>query len=92
MNFKARHILVEQEFEAQDIIKHIEEGKDFAEMAAKFSKCPSGRSSGGDLGVFSSGQMVPAFEEAVQALEIGKISSPVKTQFGYHIIERLGVE
>ncbi len=88
MQFRARHILVENKHEAEDIIKHIGEGKEFVDMAAKFSKCPSGKG-GGDLGVFSSGQMVPPFEDAVKALEVGQVSEPVQTQFGYHIIERL---
>ena len=91
MEFRARHILVENQHEAEDIIKHLGEGKDFAELAAKFSKCPSGQQTGGDLGNFRSGQMVPTFEEAIKGLEVGQVSQPVQTQFGYHVIERLDV-
>lgn len=92
MEFRARHILVEQEYEAQDVIKKIKEGEDFAVVASGFSKCPSGKQTGGDLGNFRSGQMVPSFEEAVKNLEVGQISEPVSTQFGYHIIERLELQ
>ena len=91
MQFRARHILVENQHEAEDIIRHLGEGKDFAELAAKFSKCPSGSQAGGDLGPFSAGQMVAPFEEAIKALEVGQVSEPVQTQFGYHVIERLDV-
>ncbi len=90
MQFRARHILVENKYEAEDILKHIQEGKAFEELASKFSKCPSGRG-GGDLGTFSPDQMVKPFEEAVKALEVGQVSQPVQTQFGYHIIERMDV-
>jgi peptidyl-prolyl cis-trans isomerase C len=83
----AKHILVEQEFEAQDIEKKMDEGVTFEELAQKFSKCPSGQS-GGDLGEFGRGQMVPSFEEAAFALEVDQVSAPVQTQFGYHLIKR----
>ena len=84
---RASHILVEQEYEAQDLLKKIEEGKSFAELAQKFSKCPSGKE-GGDLGEFGRGRMVPSFEEAAFALGVDEISKPVKTRFGYHLIHR----
>ena len=58
----------------------------FEEAAAQYSSCPS-KQAGGDLGQFGRGQMVPEFEEAVFAMEIGEISEPVKTQFGYHLIK-----
>jgi peptidyl-prolyl cis-trans isomerase C len=87
MKIKARHILVEQEFEAKDLLKKIEEGGKFEDLAQKFSKCPSGRR-GGDLGEFSKGRMVPSFEEAAFALGVNEISTPVRTQFGYHLIQR----
>ncbi len=84
----AQHILVKQEFEAQDIIKKLNEGETFEKLAGDFSMCPSGKS-GGNLGMFGRGQMVPEFEKATFELEVGNISAPVKTQFGYHIIKRL---
>lgn len=84
---KARHILVESEDEAKDIIKQLDDGADFAELAKEHSTGPSGPN-GGDLGYFSKGQMVPEFEEAAFALEPGEhTETPVKTQFGYHVIE-----
>ncbi len=87
MKIKARHILVEQEFEAQDLIKKMGEGSTFEELAQKFSKCPS-RARGGDLGEFGKGRMVPSFEEAAFALQVNEVSGPVRTQFGYHLIQR----
>lgn len=83
----AQHILVDQEFEAQDLVKKLEEGKTFEELAKDFSNCPSGQN-GGDLGEFGKGMMVAPFEEAAFALEVGAVSGPVKTQFGYHLIKR----
>lgn len=82
----ARHILVETETECQNLIDQIEAGGDFADLAAKHSKCPSGRS-GGDLGSFGRGMMVPEFDKVVFEGELGKPLGPVKTQFGYHVVE-----
>ncbi len=83
----ARHILVKTEQEARDIIKLLDEGGDFAALAKEKSTGPSGKN-GGDLGFFGKGQMVPAFENAVFALEEGKhTEEPVKTQFGFHVIK-----
>lgn len=87
MKIKARHILVEQEFEAQDLLKKLAEGKTFEELAHGFSKCPSSKR-GGDLGEFGRGRMVPSFEEAAFALQVNEVSPPVRTQFGYHLIQR----
>ena len=87
MKIKARHILVEQQFEAEDLIKKMAEGKTFEELAQTFSKCPSGKR-GGDLGEFGKGRMVPSFEEAAFALGVNEVSPPVRTQFGYHLIQR----
>ena len=87
MSMGAKHILVDQEFEAQDLIKKLESGESFEKLATDFSKCPSGKQ-GGDLGSFGKGMMVKPFEEAVLALEVGQTSTPVKTQFGYHLILR----
>lgn len=84
---EARHILVETEEVCEDLKSQIESGKDFAEIAAEFSACPSGQQSGGSLGQFSQGQMVKEFDDVVFSAELNKIHGPVKTQFGYHLIE-----
>jgi peptidyl-prolyl cis-trans isomerase C len=83
---KARHILVPTQAECESLKKQIEGGADFAEVARKHSKCPSGRQ-GGTLGEFSPGQMVAEFDKVVFSAEVGKVHGPVKTQFGYHLIE-----
>jgi peptidyl-prolyl cis-trans isomerase C len=82
----ARHILVDSQDAAEDLKTQIEAGADFAEVAREHSNCPSGRQ-GGDLGEFGPGQMVPEFDEVVFSAELGKTHGPVKTQFGYHLIE-----
>lgn len=82
----ARHILVETEDEAKAIAEELKKGADFAELAKKKSKDP-GASDGGDLGFFTKDQMVPEFSNVAFALEPGKISDPVKSQFGWHIIK-----
>jgi len=82
----ARHILVETEDEAKAIEAELKNGADFAELAKKKSKDP-GASDGGDLGFFTKDQMVPEFSTVAFALEPGKISDPVKSQFGWHIIK-----
>lgn len=82
----ARHILVPLEADCNTLKKLIEGGEDFADVAKQHSKCPSGRQ-GGALGEFSPGQMVREFDEVVFSGEIGKVLGPVKTQFGYHLIE-----
>ena len=82
----ARHILVPTEEEAKKIEDELKKGADFAELAKKESKDP-GSSDGGDLGFFTKEQMVPEFSKVAFALEPGKISDPVKTQFGWHIIK-----
>ena len=83
---RARHILVETEDEAKGIVEELKKGADFAELAKKKSKDP-GASDGGDLGFFTKEQMVPEFSAAAFALEPGKISDPVKSQFGWHVIK-----
>ncbi|MBC7396390.1 MAG: peptidyl-prolyl cis-trans isomerase [Bdellovibrionales bacterium] len=83
----ASHILVDQEFEVKDLEKKLQSGESFEALAKDFSKCPSGKS-GGSLGEFARGMMVKPFEDAAFALEPGKVSGPVKTQFGYHLIKR----
>ena len=87
-SIRASHILVNQEFEINDLVKKIEQGEAFEKLAKDFSLCPSGQN-GGDLGQFGRGQMVKPFEQAAFDLEIGQVSSPVKTQFGYHLIKRI---
>ncbi|WP_170382225.1 peptidylprolyl isomerase [Ruegeria atlantica] len=83
--FNASHILVETEEEAIDLKAQLDDGADFAELAKEHSTGPSGPS-GGELGWFGPGQMVPAFEAAVIGLEKGQVSEPVKTQFGWHVV------
>merc|ERR1711934_1054924 len=82
---EASHILVADEAKATDLMKEIEGGADFSELAAKHSTCPSGKS-GGSLGSFGPGQMVPEFDKVVFSGEVKKVLGPVKTQFGYHLI------
>ena len=84
---EAKHILVEHSHEAEDLLKKLNDGESFSELAQKFSKCPSGQT-GGDLGEFGRGRMVQAFEDAAFALEVDQVSGPVQTQFGYHLIQR----
>ena len=82
----ASHILVDSEEKANEILAKINAGElTFADAAKEFSTCPSGKE-GGNLGDFGRGQMVPEFDEACFAMEVGTISAPVKTQFGYHLI------
>src|SRR6516162_10859925 len=82
----ARHILVETEDEAKAIKAELDKGADFAELAKKKSKDP-GSADGGDLGFFTKEQMVPEFSAVAFSLDPGKISDPVKSQFGWHIIK-----
>ncbi len=82
----AKHILVESEEKANEILGMIEDGaKSFEDAAKEYSSCPS-KDQGGDLGTFGRGQMVPEFDQAVFESEIGKLLGPVKTQFGFHLI------
>lgn len=87
MKAKARHILVKTIEECESVKAKIEAGSDFADMAKLVSQCPSGSSSGGDLGEFSPGQMVPEFDKVVFNEKVGVIHGPIKTNFGYHLIE-----
>jgi peptidyl-prolyl cis-trans isomerase C len=84
---RARHILVPTLAEAMTAHEQISGGTDFGLVAKNVSKCPSGQN-GGDLGHFGRGMMVKPFEDAAFSLEVGKLSTPVQTQFGYHLIER----
>jgi len=83
---RARHILVKTKEACQQLKDQIEAGADFAQLAQQHSECPSGKR-GGDLGEFSKGQMVPEFDAVVFTGELGKVHGPVKTQFGYHLLE-----
>jgi peptidyl-prolyl cis-trans isomerase C len=86
----ARHILVKSEDEAKSIIAQLQKGADFADLAKKYSTDPSGSSNGGDLGWFGKNEMVPEFAEAAFATPKGQYTkTPVKTQFGWHVIEVL---
>jgi len=82
----ARHILVDDEATCQKLKTEIEGGADFGELARKHSSCPSG-SRGGDLGEFSPGMMVPEFDEVVFSAPVNAVQGPVKTQFGFHLLE-----
>lgn len=83
---KARHILVSSQEECDKLKKQIKNGTDFAEVAKEHSQCPSGQQ-GGDLGEFSPGQMVREFDQVVFSDEVGEVHGPIKTDFGYHLIE-----
>jgi len=82
----ARHILVDSEEICLELKKEIEQGTDFAEVAKQNSSCPSG-ASGGDLGEFGPGMMVPEFDKVVFSAPVNTVQGPVKTQFGYHLLE-----
>ncbi|RUV43010.1 MAG: peptidylprolyl isomerase [Mesorhizobium sp.] len=84
----ARHILVKTKEEAEAIIKQLDGGADFQKLANEHTSDPSGKSNGGDLGWFGPGQMVPEFDKAAFALDVGKYSKePVQSQFGWHVIK-----
>ena len=83
---KARHILVSTEHECQALKAQIEGGAKFADLAKEHSSCPSG-AKGGELGQFGPGQMVPEFDQVVFSAPVAEVQGPVKTQFGYHLLE-----
>ncbi|MBD0413525.1 peptidylprolyl isomerase [Oryzicola mucosus] len=84
----ARHILVKTKEEAEAIVKKLDAGEDFQKLANENTTDPSGKTSGGDLGYFGQGQMVPEFETAAFALDVGAYTKePVQSQFGWHIIK-----
>ncbi|CAM3178955.1 peptidylprolyl isomerase [Filibacter tadaridae] len=85
----ARHILVKDEKTANEVIAKLKDGGKFEELAKEYSTEPAAQESGGDLGWFGPGKMVPEFEKAAFALKKGEISEPVKSSFGYHVIELL---
>jgi len=82
----ARHILVAEKELCEKLKKMIVKGEDFAKVASKHSVCPSGKE-GGDLGSFVPGEMVPEFDEVVFKEEVGTVHGPIKTDFGYHLIQ-----
>jgi peptidyl-prolyl cis-trans isomerase C len=82
----ARHILVSSEEKCNELKAAIENGADFAEVARDNSSCPSKRD-GGNLGTFGRGQMVPEFDAVVFSAPVNVVQGPVKTQFGYHLLE-----
>jgi len=82
----ARHILVDNEEQCEELKNKILGGTDFGEVAKEHSRCPSGKQ-GGDLGEFGQGQMVREFDEVVFSGELNTVHGPIKTQFGYHLLE-----
>lgn len=82
----ARHILVDTEEQCLQLKGRIEAGEDFADIAKEFSSCPS-KAQGGDLGQFGPGMMVKEFDEVVFSADVNTLQGPVKTQFGYHLLE-----
>lgn len=85
---KVSHILVESEYQAQDLLKLLERGKDFAELAKKYSRCSSA-SQGGNLGEIALSRLDEDFADATLALKVGEITKkPIRTKFGYHLIRR----
>jgi len=84
----ARHILVKTEKQANELKEKIVKGADFSQLAKKFSLCPS-KKKGGDLGEFRPGQMVKAFDNIVFKKKILEVHGPVKTKFGYHLIQTI---
>jgi peptidyl-prolyl cis-trans isomerase C len=100
---QAQHVLVRSDSDSledretarsriMEIRRKIEEGADFADMAAAHSDCPSGKKAGGSLGWFSRGMMIPEFDKAVFSMEVGHLSEVVETPFGYHLIRKTGHE
>ncbi len=82
----ARHILVSTEEQCEELKIQIADGAGFADIAKTHSSCPSGQN-GGDLGQFGPGQMVPEFDKVVFSADVNTVQGPVKTQFGYHLLE-----
>ena len=84
---RASHILVKSKEDAQKVLQRLKKGESFSKVAKEKSLDPGSAQNGGDVGFFSSGQMVPEFESAASRLKVGETSQPVKTKFGYHIIK-----
>lgn len=86
---RVKHILLKHRYEAEDVIKLLNDGADFCKLAARFSICSSAKNCG-DLGVFKSGRFVEEFEEGYHQLQSGQWSKvPLRTQFGFHILLKL---
>ena len=87
---KCSHILVEKQSQALEALERIKNGDKFGKVAKEISLDPGSAKKDGNLGYFSKGMMVKPFEKVAFALQVGEISEPVKTEFGYHIIKRMG--
>jgi foldase protein PrsA len=87
---KCSHILVEKQSESLEVLERIKSGEKFGKLAKELSTDKGSGKKDGNLGYFTKGMMVKPFEEAAFKLEIGEMSEPIKTEFGYHIIKRLG--
>ncbi|MGZ9808984.1 peptidylprolyl isomerase [Pseudoroseicyclus sp. H15] len=87
LEYNASHILVETQEEAADVIARIEAGEEFAALATELSQDPGSGAAGGNLGWFSAGMMVEPFQAAVETLDVGEVSGPVESQFGWHVIQ-----
>ncbi len=83
-----KHILLQNQYEAEDLERKLKEGIEFSELAKKFSQCPSA-SQGGDLGVIALSRLDADFAEASEKLALQQVSGIVKTRFGYHLIQRI---
>ena len=90
VKIKCAHILVEKQSESLAILEKIKTGEKFGKLAKELSSDKGSGKKNGNLGYFTKGMMVKPFEEAAFKLQIGEISEPIKTEFGYHIIKRLG--
>lgn len=88
MKIHVAHILFEQKFEADDVLRKLQDGADFFELAKKYSKCPSS-SQGGDLGIIDVRRLDPDFVDAATVIKVGQISPIVRTRFGYHLIKKM---
>lgn len=89
-SYRARHILLEDIEDAREVLEKLAAGEKFEDLARDVSECESA-AKGGDLGVFYTGDMVPEFERALYNMEVGELSKPIETKFGFHIIEKLEV-
>lgn len=88
-SYHVHHILVDQKYEAEDLLRQLQQGKSFFDLAQKFSKCSSAQK-GGDLGLLKEGKADPDFEEAALLLKPGETSqTPIRSRFGYHLIFRV---